>query len=191
VSTSSIGGASEMTLLAEREGARTDLVAAAHSLRLLIVTLSVPFAITFLFSFADDRLVQQTAAGPYFDFVTTMFLAFGLVMEFPILLVGLSRVGIITSQRLTSSRRFIILGISIFAAVVTPGGDLVSPFVLGGTMYVLSAGNNVMAPTTIGVASGFERISGPPGPRPRPCPATGAGRSKPLSIGKMALPRKR
>lgn len=43
----SIGGASEMTLLAEREGARTDLVAASHSLRLLAVTLLVPFAFTF------------------------------------------------------------------------------------------------------------------------------------------------
>ena len=31
----------------------------------------------------------------------------------------------------------VILGIAIFAAVVTPGGDLVSPFVLGGTMYLL------------------------------------------------------
>ncbi|MPM20374.1 hypothetical protein SDC9_66803 [bioreactor metagenome] len=40
-----IGGASEMTLLAEREGARTDLVAAAHSLRLLIVTVTIPFAL--------------------------------------------------------------------------------------------------------------------------------------------------
>ncbi|MBC5763554.1 AbrB family transcriptional regulator [Ramlibacter albus] len=40
-----IGGASEMTLLAEREGGRTDLVAAAHSVRLIIVTLSVPFAV--------------------------------------------------------------------------------------------------------------------------------------------------
>ncbi len=39
----SIGGASEMTLLAERVGARTDLVAAAHSLRVLLVTLAVPF----------------------------------------------------------------------------------------------------------------------------------------------------
>jgi membrane AbrB-like protein len=39
-----IGGASEMTLLAERHGARTDLVAAAHSLRLVMVVLSVPFA---------------------------------------------------------------------------------------------------------------------------------------------------
>ena len=66
-----------------------------------------------------------------------MFLAFGLVMEFPILLVGLSMVGIVTSQRLSSSRRMVILGIAIFSAVVTPGGDLVSPFVLGVTMYVL------------------------------------------------------
>lgn len=38
-----IGGASEMTLLAERAHARTDLVAAAHSMRLLIVTVSIPF----------------------------------------------------------------------------------------------------------------------------------------------------
>jgi uncharacterized protein len=39
-----IGGASEMTLIAERHGARTDLVAAAHSLRVLMVTLTIPFA---------------------------------------------------------------------------------------------------------------------------------------------------
>lgn len=40
-----IGAASEMTLLAERENARTDLVAASHSLRLLIVTVTIPFAL--------------------------------------------------------------------------------------------------------------------------------------------------
>lgn len=40
-----IGAASEMTLLAERENARTDLVAASHSLRLLIVTITIPFAL--------------------------------------------------------------------------------------------------------------------------------------------------
>ena len=42
-----IGGASEMTLLAERAHARTDLVAASHGLRLLLVTISVPFAMQF------------------------------------------------------------------------------------------------------------------------------------------------
>ena len=107
------------------------------ALGVVIARLVLPYAVQFLLSFTDDKLVANIAAGPYFDFVTTMFLAFGLVMEFPILLVGLSRVGIITSERLVSSRRYVILGIAIFAAVATPGGDLVSPLALGGTMYIL------------------------------------------------------
>jgi sec-independent protein translocase protein TatC len=107
------------------------------ALGVIIAYVVLPFAIQFLFSFTDENLQARPAAGQYFDFVTTMFLAFGLVMEFPILLVGLSLVGIVTSQRLSSMRRMVILGIAIFSAVVTPGGDLVSPFVLGITMYVL------------------------------------------------------
>lgn len=102
-----------------------------------IAYLVLPFAAGFLLSFTDEILVANLAAGPYFDFVTTMFLAFGLVLEFPIVLYGLSRVGVVTSQRLREWRRFAILGIAIFAASVTPGGDLVSPLVMGGTMYVL------------------------------------------------------
>ncbi len=97
----------------------------------------LPYAAGFLLSFESEDLQALITAGAYFDFVTTMFLAFGLVMEFPILLVGLSRVGILSSDRLRSARRFVILGIAIFSAVATPGGDLVSPFVLGGTMYLL------------------------------------------------------
>lgn len=97
----------------------------------------LPFAMQFLLSFGTGVFENKLAATPYFNFVTTLFLAFGLVMEFPILLFGLSRVGILTSDRLRSSRRYVILGISIFSAVITPGGDLVSPFVLGVTMYIL------------------------------------------------------
>ena len=97
----------------------------------------LPYAAGFLISFESPDLQALITAGPYFEFVTTMFLAFGLVMEFPILLIGLSRVGILSSQRLTASRRFVILGIAIFSAVATPGGDLISPLVLGGTMYLL------------------------------------------------------
>ena len=97
----------------------------------------LPYATCFLLSFTNATLVASIAAGPYFDFVTTLFLAFGLTMEFPIVLFALSRVNIVTSQRLRASRRYVILGIAVFATVVTPGGDLVSPFVLGVTMYIL------------------------------------------------------
>jgi sec-independent protein translocase protein TatC len=105
-----------------------------------IAYLVLPAAVGFLLGFTDNQLVANLAAGPYFDFVTTIFLAFGLVMEFPIVLFGLSRVGIVTSQRLASGRRIALLGIAIFAAAITPGGDIVSPMALGGTMYLLFEG---------------------------------------------------
>jgi membrane AbrB-like protein len=52
-----IGGASEMTLLAERAHGRTDLVAAAHSMRLLIVTVLIPFVMQFSGLHGLDLLV--------------------------------------------------------------------------------------------------------------------------------------
>jgi sec-independent protein translocase protein TatC len=100
----------------------------------------LPFAVTFLLQFVPEAVDRTINIRSYFDFMSTLFLAFGILMEFPILLVGLSRVGIVTSHRLVAARRVAVLGIAIFAAVVTPGGDLVSPFVLGVTLYVLFEG---------------------------------------------------
>lgn len=102
-----------------------------------VAWLVLPFALGFLLSFGQGVFVNQLAAAPYFNFVTTTFLVFGLVMEFPILLFGLSRVNLVTSDRLREARRYVILGLAIFAAVATPGGDLVSPLALWTTMYLL------------------------------------------------------
>lgn len=55
-----IGGASEMTLLAERVHARTDLVASAHSLRMVVVTVLIPFA----FSFSGLHGIDLSPPGP-------------------------------------------------------------------------------------------------------------------------------
>lgn len=113
------------------------LALAFFSLGVGIAYFVLPFAAAFLLGFTTPELESLITAGPYFDFVTTMFLAFGLVMEFPIVLFGLSRVGIVTSNQLAASRRYVILGIAVFAAIVTPGGDLISPGTLGVTMYIL------------------------------------------------------
>ena len=53
------------------------------------------------------------------------------------MLYALARVGSSARRRLRSSRRMVILGIAIFSAIATPGGDLVSPVILGATMYIL------------------------------------------------------
>jgi sec-independent protein translocase protein TatC len=97
----------------------------------------LPFAISFLSSFGTGELENAWTADGYFGFVATMFVGFGLVMQFPIVLVLLSKVGIVTSERLRSTRRYALLICAVVAAVATPGGDIISPFVLGLTMYAL------------------------------------------------------
>jgi sec-independent protein translocase protein TatC len=109
-------------------------------LGVVIAFVILPFATQFLLSFVPTGVDRTINIRSYFDFMSTLFLAFGILMEFPILLVGLSRVGIVTSERLRRSRRVVILGIAVFSAVATPGGDLVSPTVLGFTLYVLFEG---------------------------------------------------
>ena len=113
------------------------------ALGVTIAFIVLPFAAQFLLSFLTPDIQPFLDIQEYFDFATSLFLAFGILMEFPILLVGLSRVNIVTSARLRSSRRIVVLAIAVFAAVVTPGGDLISPFVLGVTLYVLYEGTIV------------------------------------------------
>lgn len=62
---SAIGGASEMTSLAERNHARADLVASAHSLRMLMVVVSIPFAFQALGIRGND--VSVLADNRFFD----------------------------------------------------------------------------------------------------------------------------
>lgn len=108
-----------------------------------IAYIVLPFAAQFLLSFLTPDIQPFLDIQEYFDFATSLFLAFGILMEFPILLVGLSRVHIVTSDRLRRSRRMVILVIAVFSAVATPGGDLVSPTVLGVTLYLLFEGTTL------------------------------------------------
>ena len=103
-----------------------------------VAYLILPFAVGFMLGFAIPGVIDPLiTADAYFGFVTNMFLAFGLVMEFPIVLVLLSKVGIVSAERLRRNRRYVFLGIFVFAVIVTPGGDPYSPTVMGAVMYLL------------------------------------------------------
>ena len=97
----------------------------------------LPFAVGFLLSFQSELLVPLIAADRYFAFVGSLMLVFGLAAEYPILLVFLSRVGLVSSAKLRAWRRGAIVGIVIVSAFATPGTDLVSPIVLGVVLILL------------------------------------------------------
>ena len=103
-----------------------------------VAWVTLPYAVGFLIGFEiEGSLTALPSAEAYFSFVTIMFLLFGLVMQFPIVLIFLDRLGILRVDQLRSMRRYVLLGVVIFAVVVTPGGDPISPIVLSGTMYLL------------------------------------------------------
>ena len=111
------------------------------ALGLVVGYLVIPYALTFLLGFARPNLEPLLTVQDYIGFVTSMLLAFGIVLEFPIVLVGLSKVGILNYRRVASQRRWAIVGIVAFAIVLTPGGDPISPLILSSVMLLLFEGS--------------------------------------------------
>jgi sec-independent protein translocase protein TatC len=79
----------------------------------------------------------QYTISKYVSFVMLMILAFGVGFEFPVLLVFLQLVGIVTPRQLIKQWRISIMAIFVIAAVVTPSGDPISMLMLALPMVLL------------------------------------------------------
>src|SRR5574340_439349 len=106
------------------------------ALGVIVAYVVFPFAWAFLTGF-NFNLKVDVSFEYFFDFVLILFLAFGVVMEFPIVLVLLNKLGILPLSLLKRQRRYALLLIVIFAVIITPGGDPYSPTVMSAVMYVL------------------------------------------------------
>lgn len=102
--------------------------------------LVIPNALTFLLDLALPGVPPMLDVGEYVGFVTTLMIAFGLAFQFPVLLVLLNRVGILSYRFLASRRRWAVVIIFLVAIVITPGGDPVSSAILAVVMYGLFEG---------------------------------------------------
>lgn len=96
-----------------------------------------PLAINFFTKFQGPNVQMLVFASDYVSFISVIVLVFGISFELPLVLVSLSTIGLTSSRWLASKRIQFFFGIFIFATIVTPGADWISPLVLGGIMYVL------------------------------------------------------
>ncbi len=99
--------------------------------------LFIPLAVGFLLDFSVEGVQPLLGLDDYIGFVTTFLLAFGIALQFPVILYLLARVGILSYAFLSSRRRWVVLLIVLFAIVITPGDLVISSFTLAIVMYGL------------------------------------------------------
>ncbi len=116
------------------------LVVASTVLFVIGIAFCYFFVFNTVFHFINQIAPKSISVAPdienYLNFVLTMFLAFGLTFETPIVVVMLTRMGLVTIEQLRDARSYFIVGAFIIAAVVTPP-DVVSQLLLAVPMCLL------------------------------------------------------
>jgi sec-independent protein translocase protein TatC len=84
----------------------------------------LPFAMGFLLTYkVGDFLMPMLSVGQYVDFCLKFILAFGAIFELPVVIIFLTKLGIVTPKTLARNRKYAVLVAFIIAALLTPTPD--------------------------------------------------------------------
>ena len=97
---------------------------------------TLPRALSFLIDIGGEDIEAFYTPDKYIQLIVYMMLAFGLGFEFPIILVFLQLVGVLSYKRLIAWRRYALIGIVVLVAVITPSGDPISLAALSVPLYL-------------------------------------------------------
>lgn len=103
-----------------------------------------PVMFEFFASTAPVGVTMMPDIDAYLSFILTMFFCFGVAFEVPIAVVLLALSGIVSTEKLTESRGYVLIAIFIIAALLTPP-DAVSQCIMAIPMYLLYEGGLIMA----------------------------------------------
>ncbi|MBM3662178.1 MAG: twin-arginine translocase subunit TatC [Actinobacteria bacterium] len=93
-------------------------------------------AVEFLVTLGGPDVEIRSGIGNFVKFSMFMMLAFGVGFQFPVIVVALQLIGVVTPQKLASWRRYVIVIIVVVAAGITPSGDPISMLALAVPMYL-------------------------------------------------------
>jgi sec-independent protein translocase protein TatC len=94
----------------------------------------IPAALNFFISYGGDVVEQLWSIDRYFEFVLLLLFSTGLAFQIPVIQALLALAGIVTSQRMLSGWRYVVLGAAVVGAVLTPSTDPMTQSLLGGAI---------------------------------------------------------
>lgn len=97
----------------------------------------LPPALRFFVGMRTPYLKPMISVTEYISFLSGMSLAFGVAFNLPVVLLGLTRAGILNGAMLRQYRRHAVVLIFIVAAILTPGPDIASQLMLAAPLFVL------------------------------------------------------
>ena len=95
-----------------------------------------PLAFRFFAGYTPSGVQMMTDIDKYLSFVMTMFIAFGVTFEVPIVVIVLVRLGVVSLEKLRSIRGYVIVGAFIVGAIFTPP-DILSQVMLAVPLWLL------------------------------------------------------
>jgi len=95
-----------------------------------------PLIFEFFLSFSTDTIQAMPAVKEYLSLVLKLLFAFGLSFQIPIVIMLLIRLGVTDADSLAGKRRYVVVWVFIFAAILTPP-DIISQVLLGVPMLLL------------------------------------------------------
>ncbi len=103
----------------------TFATAGLFALGAYVAYLTFPHAMRFLLDVSgpSKTIVALLSPNSYVQLILLLMVAFGVTFEFPVVLVALEIAGVLTPAKLSKWRRWAIIGMVLFAAVVTPSSD--------------------------------------------------------------------
>lgn len=99
--------------------------------------LALPLTLNLLVGFGEGLLEPTIGAEFYLRFAMRFLLAFGVAFLFPVFLFASAAIGITTSDKLKSWRRYAVAVILVGSALLTPGGDPLTLLLLSSPLYIL------------------------------------------------------
>lgn len=97
----------------------------------------IPVGVKVLIAFGGSTMESLFNASGYVNFVLILILVFGVLFQFPILILFLTKIGLIEPESLRKRRREVIVGAFVVAAIVTPSVDFVTQTLLAVPLIIL------------------------------------------------------